>query len=305
MTPEETYRFDVLGYLVVEDAIEPSYLQQVQQSMNDWHAKAQQQDDATSGGTDNAGNRSSSPRKNRTGTIFFNVLDEDPRLLDLVANPRIMPFVQAMVDRPILEQFNVGFRERGGESGVHAGHTPYQAINSYQTSEGKIYCNHLRCPPLTCTPSCPHLLLPLLRGCAAVRVMYYMSEVVAGQGHGGLFVIPGSHKASFRWPEGQPTSLRDMTPETRSLFTEIPGKPGTALIFTHNLAHASLNESDRCRRVIHTAYNFGLFSRGWLGDHTDYEALHEKAPSGSWLVSFPPFGPRALASAQALGLDGL
>ena len=118
--------------------------------------------------------------------------------------------------------------------------------------------------------------------------MYYMSEVVAGQGHGGLFVIPGSHKAAFRWPEGQPTSLKDMTPETRSLFTEIPGKPGTALIFTHNLVHASLNESDRCRRGIHTAYNFGLFSRGWLGDHTDYEALHEKAPSGSWLASFRP-----------------
>lgn len=179
MTPEETYRFDVLGYLVVEDAIEPSYLQQVQQSMDDWHAKAQQQDDATSGGTDNAGNRSSSPRKNRTGTIFFNVLDEDPRLLELVANPRIMPFVQAMVDRPILEQFNVGFRERGGESGVHAGHTPYQAINSYQTSEGKIYCNHLRCPPSRAP------LLPAPAAAPAEGVRCCQSDVLHVRGRGG------------------------------------------------------------------------------------------------------------------------
>ena len=72
-----------------------------------------------------------------------------------------------MVDRPILEQFNVGFRERGGESGVHAGHTPYQAINAYQTSEGKIYNNHLRCPPSpllppACCCACPSGML--LRG---------------------------------------------------------------------------------------------------------------------------------------------
>jgi hypothetical protein len=114
-----------------------------------------------------------------------------------------------------------------------------------------------------------------------------MSEVVPGQGHGGLFVVPGSHKASFRWqPTGQPTSLKDITPETRSLFTELGGKPGTALVFTHNLVHAALNQSERCRRVIHTAYNFGLFSRAsWLDDHTDYAALHDAAPPGLWLVS--------------------
>ena len=131
-TEEERYRFDVLGYLIIEEAIDPQYLRLVQQSMDDWHAKAWAHGEV----------------ENRGGTTFFNVLDEDPRLLELVSNPRVMPFVQEMVDRPILEQFNVGYRWRGGESGVHAGHTPYQAINAYQTSEGKIYNNHLRCPRL-------------------------------------------------------------------------------------------------------------------------------------------------------------
>jgi hypothetical protein len=48
------------------------------------------------------------------------VLDEDPRLLELVANPCTMHFVQEIVDRPILEQFNIqhwisveGWEERG------------------------------------------------------------------------------------------------------------------------------------------------------------------------------------------------
>jgi hypothetical protein len=149
-TEEERYRFDVLGYLIIEEAIDPQYLRLVQQSMDDWHAKARADGEVEdAGGAGIAGSQSStSRRQNRGGTTFFNVLDEDPRLLELVSNPRVMPFVQEMVDRPILEQFNVGYRWRGGESGVHAGHTPYQAINAYQTSEGKIYNNHLRCPGL-------------------------------------------------------------------------------------------------------------------------------------------------------------
>ena len=103
---------------------------------------------------------------------WLNTLDgEDGEMLDLIANPRILPFVTAMVDRPILEQFIIAFRWSGGEVGVHAGHTPYQAINSYQVNNGRIYTNHL-------------------------RVMYYMSDVECGCGQGGLQIIPGVYSAS-------------------------------------------------------------------------------------------------------------
>jgi hypothetical protein len=71
-----------------------------------------------------------------------------------------------------------------------------------------------------------------------------------------------------------------MDPAQRALFVELGGKAGTAVIFTHDAVHASVVEraGGYCRKVIHTAYNFGLFSRGWIGDYTDYPALHARMP---------------------------
>ena len=98
-----------------------------------------------------------------------------------------------------------------------------------------------------------------------------------------LLLSSGSHKANFKWPVGRSTSLSAMSAEMAGLFVELGGKAGTAVLFTHDVVHASRIEAPGyCRHVIHTAYNFGLFSRGWLADHTDYEALHQKLPIGSW-----------------------
>jgi hypothetical protein len=131
---------------------------------------------------------------------------------------------------------------------------PYQACNAYQVSEGRIYNNHL-------------------------RVVYAMKDI--GPGEGGIQIVPGSHKANFRW-EGA-GHLPEMEPPARELFDEPTMKAGSVLLFTHDAIHASINESDKVRRLIHTAYNFGLFARGWLADHTDYERLFDEAPEGTWL----------------------
>ena len=42
MTPEERYSFDVLGYLVVEDAIAPDYLNLLNSRLDVWEEKARQ-----------------------------------------------------------------------------------------------------------------------------------------------------------------------------------------------------------------------------------------------------------------------
>jgi len=69
----------------------------------------------------------------------------------------------------------------------------------------------------------------------------------------------------------------------KDLFVELPLKAGSAVIFTHDILHASLSENDRIRRVLHLAYNFGGFTRTWLADETDYDRLYEEAPEESWL----------------------
>ena len=185
---------------------------------------------------------------------FFNLLNEEPSMLDLVANPVILPYVDALVQSPILEQFGVNFRWQGGQSTVHGGHTPHQPLNFYHVSQGRIYNNHL-------------------------RVMYAMNDIEPGDG--GLQVVPGSHKAEFPWPgEGR---LAEVNPGLRDLFVELPVKAGSAVVFTHDILHASISENDGVRRVLHLAYNFCAITRTWFADETDYDRHFDEAPEGSWM----------------------
>ena len=66
----------------------------------------------------------------------------------------------------------------------------------------------------------------------------------------------GSHKAEFPFfkaTDPVAASLRTMDEETKSLFVEIGGCAGTAIVFTHDLVHCSFNEHGNCRSVLHTA----------------------------------------------------
>ena len=244
MTPLQKYRFDVNGHLIVENAIEPDFLAHLNRRLDLWEEKARRK-------------LAEDPEKSekRGPTIgFFNLLDEEPTMLELVANPAILPYVDALVQRPLLEQFGVNFRWRGAQSTIHGGHTPHSPLNLYSVSQGRICANHL-------------------------RVMYAMRDI--GPGDGGLRVVPGSHKANYPWPGAG--RLPEVEDTLKEMFVELTVAAGSAVVFTHDILHASLSDSDRPRRVMHLAYNFGGISRGWLADETDYGRLFEEAPEGSWL----------------------
>ena len=244
MTPAEKYRFDVSGYLVVPDAIEPSFLDHLNGRLDVWEEKARR-------------DLAENPEKAiKRGPVigYFNLLNEEPSILHLVANPVILPYVDALVESPILEQFGVNFRWQGAQSTIHGGHTPHQPINFYHVSQGRIYNNHL-------------------------RVMYAMHDI--GPGDGGLQVIPGSHKANFRWPG--PGRLGMVDKSLKDLFVELPVSAGSAVVFTHDILHASISENEGSRRVLHLAYNFCGITRWWFAEKTDYDRLFEEAPEGSWL----------------------
>jgi ectoine hydroxylase-related dioxygenase (phytanoyl-CoA dioxygenase family) len=244
MTPEEKYCFDVRGYLIVEDAIEPDYLALLNRRLDVWEDRARH----------DLEKRTNGERARGPAIGYFSILNEEPSMLDLVANPAILPYVDALVQSPILEQFGVNFRWMGGQSTVHGGHVPHQPINFYHVSQGRIYNNHL-------------------------RVMYAMNDI--GPGDGGLQIIPGSHKANFSWPgEGRLGEVRD---GLRDLFVELPVKAGSAVVFTHDILHASISENDVVRRVLHLAYNFCGITRWWFAEKTDYDHLFDQAAEGSWL----------------------
>ena len=81
--------------------------------------------------------------------------------------------------------------------------------------------------------------------------MYMLSDIEPGGG--ALMVVPGSHKrevpylpegVDFRTASGNVRYEDLHTDEQRGIFTELTGKAGTAVIFTHDIIHQSASPID-------------------------------------------------------------
>jgi hypothetical protein len=222
MTDKDRYSFDLNGYLYIEDAIDPDPLAQLRDRVSVWEERR--------------------PEDSDTFYMHSEIINRDETFLRLVANPRIMPYLTAMMEFPRLRRTWVKYvgPERGHH--YHGGRTA--ALRSYGFFNGQIITGDL--------------------------VAFYAVDDI-GPGMGGLQVIPGSHKANFPLPEG----------DVSDMHRELTMKAGSCLLFTHDLYHGSFNSSNTVRRVIIFWYNQGEIesSRGLESVH---ENLFEQAPEGSW-----------------------
>ncbi|MCZ6677712.1 MAG: phytanoyl-CoA dioxygenase family protein [Candidatus Poribacteria bacterium] len=232
MTPEELYRYDVNGYLLIENAIEPDYLDGLNERLDIWEEKALQDFRAL-------------PQTANPEVRYDDILNQEPSLLPLVVNPKVLPYIDEMVSRPRLKSTWLTFKWNGGRTTFHSNHTPSVTHDFYHFN-GRIHHN-------------------------LFQVFYAMRDI--GPGEGGLKVIPGSHKANYPPPPDE--TLEDM-------HVEIPMKAGSVLLFTHDMRHGSLNTSDKVRRTIIFTYCPGVIANSFGGD-TLYQRLFEEAPEGSWM----------------------
>ena len=232
MTPEELYHYDVNGYLLIEDAIEPGYFACLNERLDIWEAKALQDFRAL-------------PKSANPEVRYDDILNQETSLLDLVVNPKVLPYIDEMVDRPRLKSTWVTFKWNGGRTAYHSNHTPSITHNYYHFN-ARIHHN-------------------------LFQVFYAMRDINPGEG--GLQVIPGSHKANYPAPPDD--ALQDM-------YIEIPMQAGSVLLFTHDIRHGSFNTTDNVRRTIIFTYCPGVIANSFGGD-TLYQSLFEDAPEGSWL----------------------
>jgi len=232
MTPEELYHYDVSGYLYLEDAIEPGYFARLNERMDEWEEETRKQLEK---------------REDRSNpnVMVEDILNLDDAFLSLVANPKVLPYIDEMIERPRLKSTWLDFKWQGGATGFHSNHTPTNVHNHYHVNNGRIYHN-------------------------LFQVFYAMSDI--GPGEGGLKLIPGSHKTDFPVPKGDISDLE----------VEITMKAGSVLIFTHDARHGSLNTSKKVRRVVIFTYCPVEISNSFVGD-TLYNRLFERAPENSWL----------------------
>ena len=92
-------------------------------------------------------------------------------------------------------------------------------------------------------------------------------------GGGGLKVVPGTHKAHYPRPAGD--GVEDM-------LVEVPMCAGDALLFSHDMAHCSRNESEVVRRTVMYTYCPGVIANSFGGDGL-YDRIFAAAPEESWL----------------------
>ncbi|MFT5368227.1 MAG: ectoine hydroxylase-related dioxygenase (phytanoyl-CoA dioxygenase family) [Candidatus Latescibacterota bacterium] len=232
MTPEELYRYDLNGYLLLRGAIDPDTLRYLNKQIDVWEEKAQDDFCAKSEGAN-------------PEVRYDDIVNQEAVLIPLAANPKVVPYIVEMMEKPRLKSTWIAFKWRGGETRLHSNHTPSVTHNFYHFN-GQIRHNLL-------------------------NLMYAMHDIEPGGG--GLKVIPGSHKANYPRTRGDDAS---------DLLVELSMKAGDVLLFSHDMGHCSLNESDAIRRTVMYTYCPGVISNSFGGD-TLYDRIFEAADEGSWL----------------------
>ena len=254
MTAEELYRYDLRGYQYIENAIAPDLLKRLNARMDFWQTEARKLLDTHAGTTRrpkldwrvNLGWDSAASTV-RPQVEFWDIVNQDEAFADLVANPRVLPYMDEMVQTPRLKSTWIALKWKGGRARDTSNHTPSSTCNFYHFNGGRIYHN-------------------------LFNIVYAISDVPPGGG--GLKFIPCSHKANYPLPpEG----------DREDLLAEMPMKAGSALLFSHDAYHTSLNTTDEVRRVILYTYCPGVIANAWneSGD-TMHDRLFEEAPEGSW-----------------------
>jgi hypothetical protein len=232
MTPEELYRYDVNGYVLVRGAIDPETLAHLNKKIDVWEEKAWIDFRAKKEGENQE-------------VRYDDVVNQEASLVPLAANPKLLPYLVEMVERPRLKSTWIAFKWRGGETRLHSNHTPTVTHNFYHFN-GQIRHNLL-------------------------NVMYAMHDIEPGGG--GLKVIPGSHKANYPRVKGDDVS---------DMLVELSMKAGDALLFSHDMGHCSRNESDVIRRTVMYTYCPGVIANSFGGDGL-YDRIFESAEEESWL----------------------
>ena len=219
MTDKERYLFDLQGYLVVDEVLEPEELGDLNRALDEydlWNEPPGQD-----GFFD--------IWKHGDGQLSAGPLHRFARpFRQLVGHPRIVSYVADLVGSQFRYDHGHAMLMRKGlrPFALHGGAVPWLPGIRYEVADGQIHAELL-------------------------VVAYALSDV--GEGDGGLCVIPGSHKSNFPCPSAF-ASLEETGPWLR----HVQQKAGSVAIFTEALTHGTLPwTADRERRVLFYRYTPG------------------------------------------------
>ncbi|MCX5658657.1 MAG: phytanoyl-CoA dioxygenase family protein [Planctomycetota bacterium] len=201
VTPEQRFLFDLQGFVILRQAIEPELVADLLAAVR--RCEARDYDDAAWKAKVTVG-KPSSTKDVGEGSIRLNGLPRlDPAFDRLIAHPAVLPLLRDFQGDPQLINTWSITKSRGCPSGWwHAGIPP----SEYQVVNGAI-----RTPML--------------------NVVTMLTDNTAGDGC--LIVQPGSHKKNFALPGETYGKMGRETPGC----IEVTGKAGDVVLFTEALHH--------------------------------------------------------------------
>ncbi len=214
MNATERYTFDLNGYVIVHSALSDEQLMGLNQEMTE----ALSGKDIASHAHVGLGafNASTSPSK------VLPLLEWGPHARNLIALPKILPYVRALVGQGFRLDHQYAIRQAAGKGNppnpLHGGGYPFDPAQYYLVQGGHFHNG-------------------------MVVVSYSLTDVPLGAG--GFCCIPASHKSSLKLPR----SCREIS--ENGLVSQVPLNAGDAVIFTEALTHGTLSwESGHERRAL-------------------------------------------------------
>ena len=227
-TPLDDFLFDLRGYLVLEKAVEPTLLAELNEAidnfpemqMGEWLGNAQRRDYTAS-----------------TGFELHNCVEAGAPFEKLIDHPSWINYLRhycgeedSYVQGLFIDECMVSVRKSGGHHPVHSGGYRGALRGRYLYEHGVFRCGQC-------------------------NVILALTDV--GPGDGPTMVIPGSHKSNFPHPNAGDYGKLDRMDHLDGAVP-VHMKAGDALLFVDGIMHggSSRTNAEGERRV--TIYRYGV-----------------------------------------------
>ncbi|MFP6720835.1 MAG: phytanoyl-CoA dioxygenase family protein [Candidatus Poribacteria bacterium] len=209
MNEDEKYLFDLMGYVIIPDALTDTEVKTCNQAIDHHTELLRERQDSLAGGSEALAG--TSHRKDIGGMLSW----DRPwceLFRQLLVHPKVSPYLDAILGECYRLDHGPGLiaMDEGTEGGtLHGGGVERPNFSeAYFFKDGRIYC-----------------------GLTVVEFML----ADEGPGDGGLGLIPGSHKANLSCPR-----VMKLYQEYQQYVIEVHAKAGDAVVFTETLTHGTL-----------------------------------------------------------------
>ncbi|MBV9850273.1 MAG: phytanoyl-CoA dioxygenase family protein [Armatimonadetes bacterium] len=237
-TPLEDFLFDLRGYLVLKDAVEPELLDALNRAFDDfppleqgeWWGNAQRRD-----------------YTGETGFELHNCVEAGEPFERLIDHPGWISHVRhycgeenSYVQGLFIDECIASIRRSGGHHPVHSGGYRGALRGAYGYKDGVFRCGQC-------------------------NIILALTDI--GEGDGPTMVVPGSHKSHFPHPHAGDYGRGDRMDHLEGAIP-VPMNRGDALLFVDGLMHGGSSRTNPTgeRRV--TIYRYGPL---WASTRFGYE----------------------------------